>query len=122
MKSKIIAITLIAGCSVLALGGATGGTNSGRAAFEKRCSGCHALDRDKVGPRLGGVVGRKAGAVSAFVYSDAMKRSTVVWNEASLNRWLTDPESVIPDNDMSFRLDDAGERGAIIAYLQEVGK
>ena len=95
---------------------------AGRAAFEKRCTGCHALDRDKVGPRLAAVVGRKAGAVSAFPYSAAVKNSAVVWNDAVLDKWLTDPESVIPDTDMAFRLDSPAERAAIIAFLKGTGK
>src|SRR5258708_3395900 len=77
-------------------GGAKGDTDAGRAAFEKRCTGCHALDHEKTGPRLAGVLGRKAGKVSAFPYSDAVKKSAVVWNEAVLDKWLTDPETVIP--------------------------
>src|SRR5580765_1775434 len=97
-------------------------TVAGRAAFEKRCTGCHALDRDKEGPRLAGVVGRKAGSVSAFPYSDAVKKSAEVWNEAALDKWLTDPESVIPDTDMAFRLDSPAERAAIIAFLKGTGK
>jgi cytochrome c len=95
---------------------------AGRASFEKRCTGCHALDRDRVGPRLAGVVGRKAGSVSGFPYSDAVKKSPVVWNESALDKWLTDPDSMIPDSDMAFRLDSSSERAAIIAFLKETGK
>ena len=91
---------------------------AGRAAFEKRCTGCHALDRDKEGPRLAGVLGRKAGSVAGFPYSDAVKKSAIVWNEALLDKWLTDRESVIPDSDMAFRLNNADDRAAIIAFLK----
>ena len=92
----------------------------GREAFEKRCTGCHALDKIKVGPRLRGVYGRQAGKDSEFLYSDAVKGARVTWNESTLDRWLTDTESVIPGNDMSFRLDNADERGNIIAYLRQL--
>jgi cytochrome c len=124
MQTKIIlsialGATLIA---TLALGGTKGDVIAGRAAFEKRCGGCHALDRDKEGPRLAGVVGRKAGAVSAFPYSDALKKSAVVWNESVFDKWLTDPEKVIPETDMAFRLDSPAERAAIIAFLKETSK
>jgi cytochrome c len=95
---------------------------AGRASFEKRCTGCHALDRDRVGPRLAGVVGRKAGSVSGFPYSDAVKKSAVVWNETMVGKWLSDPEAVIPDTDMTFRLDNPVERAAIIAFLKGTGK
>ena len=127
MQPKIIpSIALTAGAALLAAfaaaGSAKGDTDAGRSAFEKRCTGCHALDHEKTGPRLAGVVGRKAGTVSAFPYSDAVKKSAVVWNEAVLDKWLTDPESVIPDTDMAFRLDNPVERAAIIAFLKETGK
>jgi cytochrome c len=94
----------------------------GQAVFATRCTGCHALDHEKVGPRLGGVVGRMAGSVSTFPYSDAVKKSGVVWTEMVLDKWIRDPEAVIPDNDMPFRLNNAEERAAIIAFLKETGK
>ena len=108
--------------ATVAFGGAKGDVIAGRAAFEKRCGGCHALDRDKEGPRLAGVVGRKAGAVSAFPYSDAVKKSAVIWSEAVLDKWLADPEKVIPESDMAFRLESPAERAAIIAFLKETSK
>jgi cytochrome c len=127
MPPKIILTIALASGVVLvaafaAVGGAKGDTVAGRSAFEKRCTGCHALDHEKTGPRLAGVVGRKAGTVSGFPYSDAVKKSAVVWNEALLDKWLTDPETVIPDTDMAFRLDNPVERAAIIAFLKETGK
>ena len=74
----------------------------GKELFEKRCGGCHALDRDKEGPQLHGVYGRKAGSVESFQYSDALKKSKIVWTEETLERWLTDTEKLVPDNDMTF--------------------
>src|SRR5215469_106892 len=108
MRSKIFSsLTLIAAATLPAMV-ASGDTKSdavaGRAAFEKRCTGCHALDHDKEGPRLAGVLGRKAGSVPGFPYSDAVRKSAVVWNEAVIDKWMTDPDSVIPDSDMAFRL------------------
>ena len=127
MQPKIIpTIALASGAALLAafaaVGEAQGDTIVGRSAFEKRCTGCHALDHEKTGPRLAGVVGRKAGSIPAFPYSDAVKKSGVVWNEAVLDKWLTDPETVVPDTDMAFRLDNPVERAAIIAFLKETGK
>ncbi len=118
MKLKIIAPIVFALGFVLA--GLGGDLVNGRSAFEKRCTGCHALDHEKVGPRLGGVVGRKAGTISTFEYSDALKKSGVIWSEEVLDKWLTDPESVVPDTDMTFRLNDRAERAAIIAYLKGI--
>ena len=96
---------------------------SGKELFEKRCGGCHALDRDKEGPRLHGVYGRAAGSMDSFQYSEAVKKSKVVWTEDTLERWLTDTEKLIPDNDMTFRVERAEERREIIAFLkQDSGK
>jgi cytochrome c len=91
----------------------------GKALFEKRCGGCHALDRDKEGPRLGGVYGRPAGSVDSFQYSDALKKSKIVWKEETLDRWLTDTEKLVPNNDMTFHVEKADERREIIAYLKQ---
>ena len=90
----------------------------GKELFERRCSGCHSLDKDKEGPRLHGVYGRAAGSVPGFEYSDALKASHLTWDADTLDRWLTDPEQVVPGNDMAFRLVSADERAAIIAYLK----
>lgn len=88
--------------------------------FEKRCTGCHALDEAKEGPPLRGVYGRRAGKAPGFAYSDALKGGSVTWDEKTLDRWLADTESVIPGNEMSFRLQNAAERADIIAYLKQL--
>ncbi len=90
----------------------------GKALFESRCTGCHALDANKEGPRLRGVYGRTAGTASSFTYSDGLSKSGIVWNAQSLDKWLTDPENVVPDADMAFRLPDAAARAAVIEYLK----
>lgn len=89
----------------------------GRAAYEQRCGACHSVEADRVGPRHAGVFGRKAGSVQAFDYSPALKASGVVWNRDSLERWLSDPESLIPGQRMGYRLDDPRVRADIIAFL-----
>ena len=92
----------------------------GKSFFEKRCSGCHALDTDHEGPRLRGVFGRPAGTVKTFKYSDALQRAKFTWDEAKLDQWLTDTESVAPDNNMGFRVPKPEERAAIISYLKSL--
>ncbi len=106
--------------AVWGLWAATPAPGSGKELFERRCTGCHAADRDKSGPRLGGVFGRRAGSVPTFKYSDALRKSGVVWDRANLDRWLADPDSVMPENDMAFRLKDDRERAAILDYLREI--
>ena len=95
-------------------------TNRGRELYEKRCGGCHGLDGTKVGPPLRSIFGRRAGADRSFPYSDGLKKAGLVWDEATLDRWLTDPEAVVSDNDMGFRLSRAEERSAVIAYLKQL--
>src|SRR5271168_224222 len=77
-----------------------GNAAQGKAVFEKRCTGCHAMEADREGPRLAGVFGRKAGGVPGFTYSTGLKNSGLTWNDATLERWLTDPDMVVPDNNM----------------------
>jgi cytochrome c len=115
-------LTILTGvvCATIAMAASAKDPGRGRDAFEKRCTGCHALDKAKVGPPLRGVFGRKAGKDAQFTYSDAVKAASVTWDESTLDRWLTDTESVIPGNDMSFRLDDPAERASIIAYLRQL--
>lgn len=92
---------------------------AGKLLFEKRCAGCHGLDNAKEGPPLRTVYGRKAASVAGFEYSDALKKSSIVWSEATLNQWLTNTESVAPDNDMDFAVPKPDERAEIIQYLKE---
>jgi cytochrome c len=90
----------------------------GKAIFEKRCAGCHAVDADHEGPRLRGVLGRRAGSVQGFDYSKSLQGAKFTWDAPALDKWLTDTESVVPGNDMTFRVPKAEERAAIIAYLK----
>jgi len=105
--------------STLSVVGPGRAATGGKELFEKRCGGCHALDRDKEGPRLGGVYGRVAGSVDSFQYSAALKKSKITWTDATLDKWLTDTEKLVPDNDMSFHVEKPDERGEIIAYLKQ---
>jgi cytochrome c len=106
-----------AGGSEAALTG-QGDAVRGKAVFEKRCTGCHAMDVDREGPRLAGVFGRKAGGVAGFTYSAGLKNSGLTWDDATLERWLSDPDMVVKDNNMSFSVPKAEERQDLIAYFK----
>jgi cytochrome c len=93
----------------------------GKDLFVRRCSGCHAPDLNKEGPRLRGVYGRKAAIVPGFAFSDALKKANIRWDDASLDKWLNDPDAMVPETDMAFRLADGEERKAVIAYLKGLG-
>lgn len=107
----------IAGWS-LAISAQTQAPSGGKPLFDKRCGGCHARDRDKEGPRLGGVFGRTAGAIDTFQYSEALKKSGIKWTDENLNKWLEDTEKLVPNNDMTYHVEKADERSEIIAYLK----
>jgi cytochrome c len=109
------------GGSEAALTGA-GDAARGKAVYEKRCTGCHAMDADREGPRLAGVFGRKAGGVAGFAYSTRLKNSGLTWTDATLERWLSDPDVMVPDNNMSFSVPKAEERRDLITYLKQYKK
>jgi cytochrome c len=98
---------------------ADGDPARGRDLFEKRCTGCHALTQNREGPKLQGVFGRTSGMAAGFAYSAALKKSPVVWDENSLEKWLTDPDSFIPGNEMDFLVSKIQERKDLIAYLRQ---
>jgi cytochrome c len=81
------------------------------------CTGCHSLDEDDVGPRHRGVVGRVAGTLPGYAYSPALKNSRIVWNRENLDRWLTNPQKLVPGAKMFFAMPDARDRADVIAYL-----
>lgn len=87
-----------------------------------RCKACHeiAKEQNKVGPHLVGVIGRQAGSVEGFKYSDAMKNSGKVWDEATLAAYLKDPKGYIPGNKMAFAgLKKEDEIENLVAYLKQ---
>ena len=86
------------------------------------CQDCHDLDKNDVGPKHRGVFGRKAGSVPDYDYSDALKTSGVVWGDATLDTWLTDPQGLVPGAKMFFHLEAAQDRADVIAFLKERAK
>jgi cytochrome c len=91
----------------------------GKAVFEQ-CAACHSLDGagDYDGPTLKGVIGRKAGSLEDYRYSAAMKRSDVVWDAATLDQYVADPQAFIPGNRMAFAgINDKTQRDDLIAFL-----
>ena len=93
-------------------------------AFNGHCRECHSFDKNdnRLGPSLYGVVGRRAGSVPNFNYSDAVKNSGITWDEATLDKWITNPDALIPNNNMGALfpgLNDAAERAKIITFLKQ---
>jgi cytochrome c2 len=93
---------------------------TGEALFKKNCAVCHTLEpgKNKIGPSLAGVVGRKAGSVPGFTYSTANKESGDIWDEQTLDTYLTDPRKFMPGTKMVFAgLKSPEDRKALIDYL-----
>ena len=85
------------------------------------CRACHAVapGPSLIGPSLFGVYGRKAGAVPGFAYSDAFKKLKLSWDDATLDKWLTNPMTMAPGTRMAYPgIADPAQRKAVIAYLK----
>jgi cytochrome c len=90
----------------------------GRSLYQS-CAGCHSLDENDVGPKHRGVVGRRAAAVPGYAYSAALKKSNIVWDKQTLDRWLAGPQKLVPGSKMFFSVNNAQNRADIIAYLAQ---
>jgi cytochrome c len=105
----------------LAAARAEGDAPRGKQLYAGRCASCHSIEFNGVGPTHKDLIGRKAGSVQGYAYSDALKNSGVIWDEASLKQWLTEPEKFIPGQKMFVAIPDAQDRADIVAYLLQVG-
>jgi cytochrome c len=94
-------------------------------AFNDHCRECHSFVKDdnRLGPSLYGVVGRKAGTEPGYAYSESVKSSGITWTPAMLDKWIADPDAVIPGNAMSppySGLTDPKIRNKIVAFLKTI--
>jgi cytochrome c len=100
--------------------------NAGQAAFNNNCRTCHSPKEgdNRLGPSLNGIVGAKAGSRSGYPsYSGALKGSGITWDAATLDRFIANPDDVVPNNNMKpFKgVPDAAVRKSIVAYLDSMG-
>jgi cytochrome c len=99
-----------------------GDASRGRQDF-RACAPCHSLepDRNMTGPSLANLWGRKAGSLPSFDrYSDALKTSGIIWDDRALDGWLTDPQRMVPDNEMPFEgIGDGRVRADLLAFLKD---
>lgn len=114
--ARAIALVVCCGSSSTCL--ASGDPVRGEAVYQG-CMDCHSLDENDVGPKHAGVFGRKAGAVPDYHYSDALKNSGIVWTEETLDKWLKDPEALVPGTKMFYSVENAQDRADVIAFLKQ---
>ena len=97
-------------------------SDAGQVAYNNACRTCHSFKAgdNRLGPTLHGVVGRKAGTLEGFAFSPAMKGSGITWDEATLDKFISDPNQVVSGNKMQpfGGVADAGERKKIVDYLK----
>lgn len=90
------------------------------------CAACHSLqpDQDMTGPSLAGIWNRKVGTLASFSrYSPALKSANIEWNDKTLDEWITDPQHLVPGNQMTFPgIKDARQRADLLAFLKEATK
>ena len=95
-------------------------------AFNNACRTCHTTREgdNRLGPNLHDILGRKAGSLSGYSYSNAMKDAGFDWNEEKLDRFMAHPDAVVPGNKTKpyGGLASADERARIIAFLRSAGR
>ena len=97
--------------------------DSGQQAFNNACRTCHMVKEgdDRLGPNLYKIVGRKAGSLQNYAFSSAMKEAGLVWDEENLDRFIANPDQVVPGNNMKpyGGLSSSDDRKKIIAFLAQ---
>src|ERR1700681_4422069 len=92
----------------------------------RACAPCHPLepDRNMTGPSLADLWGRKSGSLPSIDrYSDALKSSGIIWDDRALDGWLTDPQRMVPNNEMPFEgIHDGRVRADLLAFLKDATK
>lgn len=95
-----------------------GNAVKGDTLYQNRCTVCHSLDTNRIGPMHRGVVGRKVASVAGFTYSKPLRAQKFIWTEKNLDIWLTNPIAMVPGTAMFVRVPMAQDRADLIAYLK----
>ena len=91
----------------------------GQSLYQNQCAACHSIDYNGVGPAHKNLFGRTAGSLADYTYSPALASSGIVWNEVTLDRWLRNPEKLVPGQKMGFMVPSAQDRADLIVYLKK---
>ena len=99
-----------------------GGAQGGQLLFNNTCRTCHTVQEgdNRLGPNLHGIVGRKSGALTNYGYSYSMANADIVWNKATLDKFIANPEGVVRGNNMQpyGGMPSAEDRAKLIAFLE----
>lgn len=120
---RAVALAMLAVVHTPAGAAPAGGDAAAGKTVSVKCMVCHTFEagKNKIGPSLAGVVGRKSGSIADFAYSPAMKGSNLTWDAATLDRYLANPRTVVPGTKMIFPgLPSAADRANLIAYLAQL--
>lgn len=124
MNKNTIWIALITIATMGTSAAWAGDVKKGADVFAEECGDCHSLTpgKNKKGPTLNGVFGRKSGSIGEFSgYSDAMRQAGIIWTPEKVDAYITQPRKVVPGGKMKYDgLDDAGARSNVIAYLMSI--
>jgi cytochrome c len=124
MKRKYVCLVATAAWAGFAAGALAGDAAEGEKVFKKQpCHTCHMIGEGAtklVGPELNGIIGRKAGSVPGYNYSEAIKASGITWDEATLKEFLAKPQAKIPGTKMVFAgLPKEDDLDNLVAYLAQ---
>ena len=113
--SSMAVMAILCGLSLATVAG--GNAARGQMLYQNMCMACHSIDYNGVGPAHKGLLGRKAGSAANYDYSPALRAASMVWTATTLDRWLADPEKLIPGQKMGFSVASAQDRADLISYL-----
>jgi len=125
IDARLVTTALLAATVGLSVAGSALAQDAaaGAGVFQTYCGVCHSIDkpaRNKIGPSLLGVAGRKAGSAAGFNYSSAMKAYGQTWTAANLDTFLTAPTKAVPGTYMTFAgVKDPAKRASLVAYLKQ---
>jgi len=118
MKTTAFSLLALSLCAALPAYASDGDATKGALVYKTKCAMCHASDQNKIGPKSAGLIGRKAGSLPDYTYSAALKASSITWDDANLDKWLSGPSALVPGTKMAFKLDNPQDRADVIAYLR----
>ena len=118
MNRRIFALLLAGGLSSAPVSA----QDDGQTAFNNSCRTCHTMKEgdNRQGPSLAGVIGRKAGSLAGYNFSDSMKQSNITWDDSNLDQFIANPDQVISGNAMKpyGGITDAAQRKTIVEFLK----